>query len=160
LPPGDIEISAVDVAALPGNAQGAEPMAVPDSMENAAGQMDSEATQNAMQQRQHSQTDVLAEEAQQKELATETRTRITPISRIKRLRSPLSKRNPIPSTPVQPTSKRHIEREEDEPSTSTPGRKKIKSSRASIVNVGLSPTHSVTSYMVGDDYDLGEDDDL
>jgi hypothetical protein len=50
-----------------------------------------------------------------------------------------------------PLGKRNRLREEDEPKTPAVARKKLRSSRASIVHVGRSPTQSIYSDFVHDD---------
>jgi hypothetical protein len=155
LPPSNIEMSAAEDT---GNGENSQSMAVPDSM-------DLEYTQTAIQQqrdqsRSQSQAKALAESAQQKELFPEIVAQVAPTSHTKRLRGPLSERDLNPSTPVRPTSKRSANAREDEPSTPSPSRKKIKASRAPVVNVGRSPTLSVASFLVGDVEDLCEDNDI
>jgi hypothetical protein len=157
-----MEMSAIIDSDLPRNIEDVEPMAVPDSMENNAQRMDLEDTSTEMHQqpRPHSRPEILAEKIQREQLFHQTTLQHTPTSRAKRFRSALSERNPNPSTLVRPTSKRLAHDQEDEPTTPAPGRKKIKASRAPVVNVGRSPTTSVVSFFGDGAEDMDEDDDL
>lgn len=103
-------------------------------------------TEVHLKPRPESPAETPMQQAQRKEPSPDFSTHTTPTARAKRLRNPLSERNPNLSTPVRPSSKRPAhDQEEDEPSTPTPGRKKIKASRAPVVNVGRSPAASVAS---------------
>lgn len=141
----------MDDSALPDEILDAELTGVPDSMEINDRQTDLAESAATMhhEPRPEFPVETPIQEAQRKEPTPELPTQITPTSRAKRLRDPLSERNPNPSTPVRPASKRPAyDQEENEPSTPTPGRKKIKASRAPVVNVGRSPTASVASPVV------------
>lgn len=165
-------MSAVEASALLDNNHAAEVTTIPDSMD-ANGSISPEETPATMHQlsqsQLHAQTETVVEAAQRKELTPDLPTQVTPTSRAKRVRDPLTERNLNPSTPVRPTSKRPAcDDDEDEPSTPTPGRKKMKASRARIVNVGRSPTASIASLVaspvasssVGADEDMYDDDHL
>lgn len=159
-----------DGSALPDNTLDAESIGVPDSMDNSnrsTVQAETPVTVHH-EPRLESPVQIPMQEAQRQEPTPEAPNLITPAPHAKRHRDPLSERNPNPSTPIRPTSKRPAQdHEEDESSTPTPVRKKIKASRAPVVHVGRSPATSVaspvappvTSSYVGDE-DMDDDDAL
>lgn len=148
LPPGDTAPGGMDDSVLTDDTNEPESRGVTDSIEINDRLTSLAETPVALHQesRPDSPAETPIQEAQQKEPSPEIPTQLTPTSRAKRLRDPLSERNSNPSTPVRPASKRPAyDQEEEEPSTPTPGRKKIKASRAPVVNVGRSPAASVAS---------------
>lgn len=155
-------MSAVNNYDLPRNIEDVKQMTVPASMGNDTQLMDLEDTPTEMHQqpRPHSRTEILAEETEREQLSHQITMQQTSTSREKGLRSALSKPNPNLSTPVRPTSKRFAHNQEDEPTTRAPVRKKIKASRAPVVNVGRSPTTSVVSFFGDNGEDMDEDEQL
>ncbi|QDS74976.1 hypothetical protein FKW77_005197 [Venturia effusa] len=147
LPPKDT-LGAKDGSALPDDTLDGEPIGVSDSLEvdkRLTGQAKTPVTTNHETQSE-SPAKTSVQDAQRSEPTRELPIQAPLTSRAKRPRDPLAERNSNPSTPVRPTSKRPAhDHEDDEPFTPTPDRKKIKASRASVVNVGRSPTTSVIS---------------
>ncbi|KAE9993975.1 hypothetical protein EG327_002015 [Venturia inaequalis] len=147
-PPEDTTIGAIDDSTLRDDTMRPESRGAPNSMEvndRPAGPAKTPIVVHH-EPRPESPTETPIQDAQRKDSTPEFTTQTTPTSRAKRLRDPLSERHPNLSRPVRPSSKRPAcDQEEDEPSTPTPGRKKIKASRASVVNVGRSPAASVAS---------------
>ncbi|TID15122.1 hypothetical protein E6O75_ATG08375 [Venturia nashicola] len=149
LPPGDTTLSAIDDSTLRDDTP-ARSRGVPNNMEVNDRPADLAETPVAVHHEPLSESpgETLIQESQRQEPIPEIPIQITPTSRAKRLRDPLSERNPNPSTPVRLSSKRPAyDQEEDESSTPTPERKKIKASRARVVNVGRSPAASVASFV-------------
>jgi hypothetical protein len=155
LPPQDLEMGEAETPILPrgDTTHELDPMTVPDSMEEYAGPIDSEETPTV--KRHNLLAAKHADQVQSEDLTTELANQVTS-TRQKRGRTALTKRDPNPSTPVRTSARKRVYQaeadEEDEPLTPTPAGKKIKCSRAPVVNVGRSPTHSMIS-VVDDEND-------